>query len=59
MVVGDRLAGFSIIESADFFIVPHNHLLTENGTKKRKYPMSSGSLVEKTLPISDVRVRLL
>ncbi len=52
MVVGARWAGLSISKTGIFM---HNHLgLTENGPKKRKYPVS-GSCVDENALIVDVR----
>ncbi len=60
MVVGARRAGLSISETADLLVFSHNHAthaqpslgFTENGLKKRKYPVSEN---ENALLMSEVR----
>ncbi len=53
MVVGARWAGLSISKTGIFM---HNHLgLTENGPKKRKYPVSGSCVDENALLMSEVR----
>ncbi|KAF7667055.1 hypothetical protein LDENG_00080500 [Lucifuga dentata] len=57
MVVGARGAGLSIAETADLLGFSHMPSLgfTENGPKKRKYPVSGSSLGENALLMPEVR----
>ena len=54
MVVGARRAGLSISNTADVLGQPSRGL-TENGPKKRKYPVSGSCVDENALLISEVR----
>ncbi len=49
MVVGARRAGLSILKTADLL------RFTENGPKKRKYPLSGSCVDENALLKSEVR----
>ncbi len=58
MVVGARRAGLSISETADLLGFPHTQpslRFTENGLKKRKYPVSGSCVDENALLMSEVR----
>ncbi len=57
MVVGVRRAGLSILKTADLLGFSSTTIsrFTENGTKKRKYPVSGSCVDENALLISDVR----
>ncbi len=57
MVVGARRAGRSILKTADLLGFSHTTIsrVTENGPKKRKYPVSSSCVNKNTLLISEVR----
>ncbi len=54
MVVGARRAGLSISKTADFHAQPSLGF-TENGPKKRKYPVSGSCVDENALLMSEVR----
>ncbi len=57
MVVGSRRAGLSISKSADLlgFHAQPSLGFTENGPKKRKYPVSGSCVDENALLMSEVR----
>ncbi len=58
MVVGARLAGLSISQTADLLGFLHTQPslgFTENGPKKRKYPVSGSCVDENALLMSEVR----
>ena len=57
MVVGARRAGLSISETADLLGFSRTTIsrVTENGPKKRKYPVSGTSLGENALLMPEVR----
>ncbi len=55
MVVGARLAGLSISKTADTFHTQPSLGFTENGLKKRKYPVSGSCVDENALLMSEVR----
>ncbi len=57
MVVGVRQAGLSISKSADLlgFHAQPSLGFTENGPKKRKYPVSGSCVDENALLMSEVR----
>ncbi len=57
MVVGARRAGLSISKNADLLGFPHTTIsrVTENGPKKRKYPVSSSCVDENALLMSEAR----
>ncbi len=57
MVVGVRRTGLSISETADLLGFSHTTIsrFTENGTKKRKYPVSASCVDENALLMSEVR----
>ncbi len=55
MVVGARRAGLSISETADLLGFSHTTIsrFTENGPKKRKYPVSGSCVDENVLLMSE------
>ena len=56
MVVGARRAGLSISKTADLLGFSQPSLgFTENGPKKRKYPVSGSCVDENALLMSEVR----
>ncbi len=57
MVVGARRAGLSISETADLLGFSRSTIsgFTENGPKKRKYPVSGSCVDENALLMSEVR----
>ncbi len=57
MVVGARWAGLSISKTADLlgFSCTTISRFTENGPKKRKYPVSGSCVDENSLLMSEVR----
>ncbi len=58
MVVGARRTALSISETADLLGFPHTQPslgFTENGLKKRKYPVSGSCVDENALLMSEVR----
>ncbi len=57
MVVGVRRTGLSISETADLLGFSHTTIsrFTENGLKKRKYPVSGSCVDEDALLMSEVR----
>ncbi len=57
MVVGARWAGLSISKTADLLAFSRQPSLefTENGLKKRKYPVSGSCVDENALLMSEVR----
>ena len=57
LVVGARRAGLSISETADLLGFSRTTIsrVTENGPKKRKYPVSGTSLGENALLMPEVR----
>ncbi len=57
MVVGAIRAGLSISKTADLLGFPCTTILgfTENGPKKKKYPVSGSCVDENALLISEVR----
>ncbi len=57
IVVGLRRAGLSISKTADLLGFSHTTIsrFTENGPKKRKYPLSSSCVNENALLMSEVR----
>ncbi len=57
MVIGARRAGLSISKTADFLLgFSHTTIsTTENGQKKRKYPVSGSCVDENALLMSEVR----
>ncbi len=57
MVVGARRTGLSISNTADLLGFSHTTIsrFTENGPKKRKYPVSGSCVDENALVMSEVR----
>ncbi len=57
MVDGARRAGLSISKTADLLGFSHTTIsrVTENGPKKRKYPVSGSCVNENALLMSEVR----
>ncbi len=57
MIVGARRAGLSILKKLIYwdFHAPPSVGFTENGPKKRKYPLSDSCVDENALLMSEVR----